>query len=301
MFGIHLMGGATVVEDEGITHRHVDAGGIRLHVVEAGSGPVVVLLHGFPDFWYGWRMQIPALVAAGFRVVAPDLPGYGGSESPREAGGWTVRGLAATIAALIEGITDERVVLVGHDWGGALAWRLAAARPDLVRRLVILNAPHPRVFVRLLRTTTQLFRSWYVFFFQLPWLPERVLARRRFAALKGALRRGSRPGAFTREDLSRYVEAWYRPGALSAMLGYYRRGWRRPPRAPGGVRGPRTVTVPTLVIWGEGDPYLDARNVDGLDAWVAELVVERLPDAGHWAQLDEAARVNELIVAFARG
>lgn len=292
--------------------RLVNADGLRLHVTEAGEGRPVVLLHGFPDSCYVWRLQVPRLTAAGYRVIAPDLPGYGRSEIPRAKGGYTVRALASRLAALIESVAEQEVVLAGHDWGGLLSWRLARDRPDLIRRLVILNAPHPRVFRRKLMTTRQLFRSWYAAFFQLPWLPERILQARDFAVLRRALRRATRPGAFTDEDMARHVQEWSRPGALSAALAYYRMSWRAAPRqpppsagsaarAPDAAGGRRRLPsrVPTLVIWGERDPFLDIRNLQGLEDHVADLTVVTVPEAGHWVQLDAPERVTRLIADFA--
>lgn len=291
---------ATRMDNRGLEHHTVAAKGLNLHVLEGGAGPPVVLLHGFPDFWYGWRLQIPALVEAGYRVIAPDLPGYNESEGPRDRRGYTTAALADTLAALIEAAAGEKVVLVGHDWGGVLAWRLAAGRPDLVRRLVIMNAPHPRVFARLLLTTSQLRKSWYAFFFQLPWLPERLLAGAHLAVLERVWRRGvRRREAVTDEDVARYRRAFERPGALTAALAYYRRAWRLPLKgASGGGTG--RVDVPTLVIWGERDPHLDVRNLDGLEEWVPDLTVERIPEAAHWVQLDSPDEVNGLLVSFGR-
>ena len=284
----------------GLEHRTVAAKGLNLHAVEAGAGPPVVLLHGFPDFWYGWRLQIPALVEAGYRVIAPDLPGYNESDPPRTRRGYTTRALADTLAAFIEAAAGEKVVLVGHDWGGVLAWSVAARRADLVRRLVVMNAPHPRIFGRLLWTTSQLRKSWYAFFFQLPWLPERLLAGSDLAVLERAWRKGPRRrGAVTEEDVARYRRAFGRPGALPAALAYYRKSWR-PLAEAGSPGGAPRVDVPTLVIWGEGDPHLDIRNLDGLEEWVSDLTIRRIPEAAHWVQLDTPAQVNELLVAFGR-
>lgn len=293
--------------------RELDAAGWS--GIEAGPGGAantIVLLHGFPDFWYGWRLQIPALVGAGFRVIAPDLPGYLGSAAP-SGGGYGVRALAAEVARLIQESAPDGVVLVGHDWGGVLAWRLAASRPDLVRGLVILNAPHPAVFGRLLFATSQLFKSWYAFFFQLPWLPERWLSAGDFAVLERIWRASVRgPGAPTDDAIARYKTAFGTPGTLSNALAYYRvGGWRvmmrgrrkraRSKTASSERAAERPVLrVPTLVVWGEKDPHLDVRNLDGLERHVACLTIERLPHAAHWVQLDAPERVNELLITFAR-
>jgi len=323
--------GARVEIGEVVHHREM-VGGIGLHWVEAGQGPTVVLLHGFPDFWYGWRLQIPALVEAGYRVVAPDLRGYNDSDRPPRRRDYTTELIAADVVGLIERTTgrgdvraggaggespggrgtergsgervvgpgdDSGVVLVGHDWGGVVAWLVAAARPDLVRRLVVLNAPHPDGFRRTLRTSSQLLKSWYALFFQLPWLPERAMSAFGFALLTRVLEREvQNPSAFTGRDLDRYKEAWAKPGALRAALDYYRMAPRR--MTVNRQSAPSRVSAPTLVLWGERDPHLDVKNLVGLDAYAPDLRVERFPDAGHWVQLDAAAGVNRLLIEAAR-
>src|SRR4051794_34874601 len=195
-----------------IVHRYADLGHIRLHYAEAGAGPLIVLLHGFPEFWYSWRHQLPALAAAGYRVVAPDLRGYNLSGKPRSVRAYRLRELAHDVAALIRYCGSERAVVVGHDWGGGVAWGVAMRHPALLSRLVILNCPHPVALQRALRTPQQLRRSWYIFFFQLPWLPEASLRAGDFAGLRRLLRTAPlRPDAFTDADVERYVAALKRP------------------------------------------------------------------------------------------
>jgi pimeloyl-ACP methyl ester carboxylesterase len=177
----------------GMTHRWVDVGGLRLHCVEAGTGPLVVLLHGFPEFWYAWRHQLPALASAGYRVVAPDLPGYNTSDKPPRVRDYRPQVLAREVADLIVALGAGSATVAGHDWGGALAWLLAMHHPERVQRLVILNAPHPVRFLKGLRSPRQLRRSWYILTFQLPWLPERLVAARDFHGLRRAWV-ASRPG-----------------------------------------------------------------------------------------------------------
>jgi epoxide hydrolase 4 len=182
----------------GMGHRWVDIHGLRLHCVEAGAGPLVVLLHGFPELWYAWRHQIPALASVGYRVVAPDLPGYNTSDRPPRVRDYRPSALAQNVADLIVALGAGSAAVAGHDWGGALAWLLAMQHPERVERLVVLNAPHPVRFLKGLRSPRQLRRSWYMLAFQLPWLPERLVAARDFQALRRALRRQpTRPGAFT--------------------------------------------------------------------------------------------------------
>ena len=281
---------------EAWTHHEAVVNGVRLHWVEEGQGPLVVLLHGFPEFWYGWRKQIPALAATGFRVVAPDLRGYNLSGKPRGIAAYRIQEVVGDVAALIRHLGAERAHVAGHDWGGVVAWWTAMLHPGLVDRLVIANAPHPRVFARELRTPKQLRKSWYAYFFQLPALPEAVFRRNRFEILRRVfLEHPARPGAFTEEDVERYREAAARPGAITAMINYYRairlRG--RPPT--------RRVDHPTLVIWGEKDRHLNVENTQGLEPHVPHVRVERIPDASHWVLADAPERVNALMTAFLRG
>jgi len=292
---------APAVAPERWAHRDAVVNGVRLHYVEAGAGPLVVLLHGFPEFWYSWRHQIPALAAAGFRVLAPDQRGYNESDKPAGVDAYRVEALTADVAGLIRHVGEARAAVVGHDWGGVLAWYLPVQYPELVDRLVVLNAPHPLAYLRELRRGGQLLRSWYVLFFQLPGLPERLIRAGDFAAVRRMLRRQPvRPDAFTEEDVERYRVALARPGALTAALNYYRAAVRG-----GGLRRAarkmRPIPVPTLLLWGEQDPALSVRLTEGLEAWVPDLRVERIADASHWVQNDAPERVNQALVNFLRG
>lgn len=280
-------------------HRTFDLGDVRLHAVETGEGPLVVLLHGFPDFWYGWRGQLDALAQAGFRVVAPDMRGYHLSEKP--AGVWSYRldRLAADVADLVTACGADRARVVGHDWGGTVAWHAALRHEGLVDRLAILNAPTPPALRAGVAPPDQLLRSWYMCAFQLPVLPEAVLAFHDFALLKTAFQGDvRRKDALTREDLARYAEAFAEPGALSAMIDYYRAlPWYA---AADLAKAATRFERPTLVIWGEQDPHLAAPMGELDGARVPRGRVERLPQAGHWPQLDAPQRVNELLVDFLR-
>src|SRR5262245_58570023 len=169
--------------DNRLIHRFAVVNSVRLHYAEAGEGPLVVLLHGFPEFWYSWRHQIKGLAAAGFRVIAPDLRGYNESDKPPGIASYRLELLTQDIVELIQHAGEKRAHVVGHDWGGGIAWWLAMQNPQVVERLVILNAPHPVAFFRELRRPAQLLKSWYMFFFQLPWLPEVMLRVGNFAQL----------------------------------------------------------------------------------------------------------------------
>jgi len=201
------------------THREAVVNGVRLHYVEQGAGPLVVLLHGFPEFWYSWRHQIPALAEAGFRVIAPDQRGYNTSEKPRGVRSYRVEHLVDDVAALIQHAGESRATVVGHDWGGAVAWAVPMLRPEVVDKLIVLNAPHPQAYNRELRR----FRTWYVFFFQLPWLPEAGIRFRDYRLIERTMtREPKRPGAFSEDDIAAYKQALSQPGALSAGINYYR-------------------------------------------------------------------------------
>jgi epoxide hydrolase 4 len=278
-------------------HRMVN--GVSLHVVEAGpeDGPLVVLLHGFPEFWWGWRKQITPLAAQGYHVVAPDMRGYNTSDAPEGVESYRLETLSADVLALADSFGAERFHLVGHDWGGVIAWDIAASHPGRLERLVVLNAPHPDLWRRvILRRPSQAIRSSYAAFFQLPRVPEMMLGAGRFRILRAMLRGSSQQGTFSPEDLDRYVEAWSHPGSLTAMLNYYRA--LRTRALPG---EPRRVRTPTLVLWGEKDvallPHVARAAVETCD----DGRLEMLPDASHWIHLEEPDRVNAETIAFLAG
>ena len=280
----------------GATERFVQANGLRLHVVEAGppGGPPVVLLHGFPELWYGWRKQIGPLAEAGHRVIVPDQRGYNTSDKPEGVAAYRVDTLAADVVGLLDSLGLERAAIVGHDWGAVVAWWLALAHPERVSRLAILNVPHPAVMRRhLLRSPRQMRRSWYVFFFQVPGLPERFLARHGFASLTRAVR-GGRRGTCTDEDLAVYREAWAQPRALTAMVNWYRAALRF-----AGTRLPRLrVSVPTLVLWGARDRFLGREMAEPSVALCDHGRLELFETATHWLQHDEADAVNDRLCRF---
>jgi epoxide hydrolase 4 len=259
-----------------------------------------VLLHGFPGFWHCWRHQIPALAEAGFHVLTADLRGYNTSGKPHCVRDYRIENLVEDVVALARHVSPGRTVsLVGHDWGGIVAWYVAMRRPEVVGRLAVLNAPHPAAYLRELRRlgSGQLLRSWYVLFFQLPWLPEALLALDDFVMLRRMLRTDPiRPDAFTAKDIEQYVRAWSQPGALRAGINYYRAAARR---GLGRLaRDVQPIHTPTLLIWGERDRYLVPELTRGLERWVPNLRAERLPRASHWIMHDEPAAVNRLLVEF---
>jgi pimeloyl-ACP methyl ester carboxylesterase len=289
-----------VVEQGPIAHSYAELGRLRLHYVEAGAGPLVVLLHGFPEYWYSWRHQLPALAAAGYHVVAPDMRGYNLSSKPRRLRAYDVDDLARDVAALVRHCGAARAAaLVGHDWGAGVAWVCAMRYPRLTERLVILNVPHPVRMLEGLRTARQLRKSWYIFLFQLPWLPEALFRARDYAMIRDVFHRDPlRPGAFTQADVKRYVEAMARPGALTGAINYYRAFVRKGLRE--GTRTIRPIDLPTLVIWGEQDRYLGPELAAPPRRWVPHARVERLLDASHFVQNDRPERVNTLLLDFLR-
>ena len=292
-----------------VHHRFTKVNGVTLHYVEAHptaengseitSARLCLALHGFPEFWYSWRHQIPALAAAGFRVVVPDLRGYNLSDKPRSIVAYRIDSLIGDMLGLIEHTGVQRASVIGHDWGGVIAWHLAMYLPQAVEKLIILNAPHPAAYRRELRSWRQLLKSWYVFFFQVPGLPELLFRASNFDSLGRMLRsQPVNPEAFAPEDVRRYKQAMAQPGALTAALNYYRaflryRNQRRfPDDAP--------ITVPVLVLWGERDAYLNPHLTEGLSAWIPNLRVMRFPDVSHWIQNDAPERVNRLMIDFLR-
>jgi len=284
-------------EAKSLTHRHIDLGEVRLHIAEAGEGPLVLLLHGFPEMWYSWRHQIQDLAEHGFHVVAPDLRGTNLSDKPPNSRRYGLDTLAGDVAALITMLGEERAAVVGHDWGAAVGWWFAMRHPDRLTRLGILNVPHPERFWRSLRSFRQLRRSWYIFFFQLPWLPEYILTKNDHAALRHILQNDPlRPDAMTPQDIEKYVAAANRSGGLRGGINFYRALLRRNPVKL--IRRVRRIDAPVIVIWGERDRYLGTDLAEPSPELVPHCRVERVPDASHFVQLDCPERVNELLVDF---
>ena len=277
---------------------YADLGDVRLHYVEAGKGPLVVLLHGFPQSHHMWRHQIPALAEAGFRVVAPDMRGYDLSDKPEGIEPYRVGTLARDVKRLIVERGGEKASVVGHDWGGIVAWLAAMRYPERVEKLAILNVPHPARFSDGLTMPKQLLKSSYMFFFQIPRLPEKALGANDFAVLRAGFRRNPvRTGAIPEEDAERYVEALSRPGALTATINYYRALLRNPSEMRALLR---KIEAPTLVIWGEKDVFLSQELADPGPLWVPDLRVERFPNASHFVAEDRPDEVNALLLDFLR-
>jgi epoxide hydrolase 4 len=275
-----------------VKHAFIQANGLHFHYAEAGSGPLVLLLHGFPEFWYGWRRQIPALAQAGFRVVAPDLRGYNRTDRPRKLAQYALPLLVADVIALVGALGENRASVIGHDWGGVIGWYAAMQCPSAIERLGILNAPHPAAYERELRTlSSQWLRSAYALFFQVPFLPEALFRTADFALLRKVLAAGP---ACTAREIERYVEGFSPPGALTGPLNYYRAALRFP--RPHCER----IRIPTLVLWGDRDPYLRRTLATALDEWVDDVRVQRFAQADHWLHHREVDRVNRALIEFLR-
>jgi pimeloyl-ACP methyl ester carboxylesterase len=271
--------------------------GVNLHVVMAGpqDGPLVILLHGFPEFWYGWRKQIPALAKAGYHVWAPDQRGYNRSDKPAGVDAYHIDTLARDIVGLIEASGREQVYLVGHDWGAAVAWWVAGNYPQHIKKLAILNVPHPAVMRRtVLEDEEQRKKSWYIFFFQLPWLPERSLSANDYTNLVRALKGSSRRGTFNAEDIAAYKQAWSQPGAVTSMLNWYRAAVRHQGKAQELGR----IRPPTLMIWGANDIALSRTMAQPSIDLCDEGRLVFLEEASHWVQHEEPEMVNRLLLEF---
>ena len=286
--------------DLDVAHHAAQLGDLRMHWVEAGQGPLVVLLHGFPECWWSWRYQLGPLARAGFRVVAPDLRGYGDTD---KHGPYDLDTLTRDVCHLIEHLGEERAHVVGHDWGGGLAWWLAATRPDRCRRLVVLNCPLPHLLLRALLQRprlSQLKRSAYMFFFQLPWLPERALTRNDAEGLVEIFQTHAVDGAhFSTEELRPIRDAVQQPGAAAGMLGWYRTIFRQ--ALTGRLPPLPKVAAPALLIWGMEDQALGFDDcVPGTEAWVPDLRIEKIERCGHFVQAERDDRVNPLLLDFLR-
>ncbi len=304
--------------DTPIEHAYISVNGVRLHYAKVGRGPLMVFLHGFPEFWYEWKDQL-AEFGRDHTAVAPDLRGYNLSSKPSDVAAYAVPQLVEDVRQLITALSKEvdcpaaatatdraatcPRVLVAHDWGGAVAWVVAALHPDLIDKLVIINAPHPTIFGRELRENReQQQASQYMLLFRAP-EAEATLSANNYAALVNAvLGEGLKNGTVTDADKAAYLAAWSQPGALTGGLNYYRASGVGPPR-PGEppsdlVTAPLVVRVPTLVIWGERDTALLPGNLDGLERVVPTLTIRRLPDATHWVVREKPADVNRLIREF---
>jgi len=276
--------------------------GLNMEVARAGSGPLVIMLHGFPECWYSWRYQIRAL-APHFECVAPNLRGYGNTDAPVGIENYTLDKLVGDVADLIEACGREKAIIIAHDWGGAIAWATVLQRPELVERIAVLNLPHPlKLQENLRRNPRQMLSSWYILFFQIPRLPEALMRARDFAMLKRAIRDSAvQKSAFTDEDLDHFRDAFRNPYSITAAINYYRaavRGSFRP-RGPAPEWMTRKISAPTMVIWGEQDIALRKELTFGMkELFSGPFEIHYVPDSGHWVQQEKPAVVNDYLLKF---
>lgn len=284
---------ASLLDTSEVTSEYREVNGVQLHVVTAGDedGPLVVLLHGFPEFWYGWHRAIAPLVDAGYRVLVPDQRGYNLSEKPDGVRPYRISELSGDVADLVASSGRESAHVVGHDWGAAVAWDVALRHPETVDRLGIVNVPHPTVFEETLRSNpNQMLKSWYMFFFQLPRIPEWFQRRGNFRLLVNGFQ-SSKERTFTETDIERYRAAWDRERGITGMINWYRALFRHgedPPR--------EQVEAPTLVIWGEQDKYLLTEMAPRSVGYCDDGRLERIPEGTHWVHHEYPGRVTDHLV-----
>jgi pimeloyl-ACP methyl ester carboxylesterase len=288
-------------------HQYAEVNGIRLHYVTEGKGPLIIFLHGFPEFWYEWKEQLPEF-GRDHRAVAPDMRGYNLSAKPADVDAYQMKNLVEDVRALADHLGYKKFILVAHDWGGGVAWAFAIAHPEYLDKLVIVNCPHPAILARELASNpAQQKASQYMLLFRSA-QAEQILSANNYAALVDAvLGDGLKSGVFTEADKQAYIEAWSQPGALTGGLNYYRAANLGPlsgpkegaaPVAPAVDAGAMLVKVPTLVIWGEKDTALLTGNLDGMDQFVPNLTIKRIADGSHWVIHEKPALVNGYIREF---
>jgi len=291
-----------------IKHEYADVNGVRLHYATAGKGKLIMFVHGFPEFWYEWKNQL-AEFGQDYQAVAPDMRGYNLSSKPAGVDQYQVKFMVEDLRALAEKLGHKKFILVAHDWGGAIAWAFAIAHPDYLEKLVIINAPHPGVFQRELRDNpAQQKASSYMLMFRGEQAEKTLSANNYGLLVQIVLGEGLKNGVFTEEDKKAYIEAWSQPGALTGGLNYYRAARVGPP-AEGDTNAANfaaglpslDVKVPTLVIWGEKDTALLTGNLDGLDKYVPNLTIKRIPDGTHWVIHEKPALVDGYIREFIKG
>jgi pimeloyl-ACP methyl ester carboxylesterase len=284
-------------EKFGFKTQYFNLPGLRLHAALAGpkTGKPVILLHGFPEFWAGWKKQIGPLAEAGYRVIVPDQRGYNLSDKPKGVSAYRLDLLAKDVVNLMDALGYEKTIVVGHDWGGVVAWAVAVLYPERVERLAVLDAPYPPVIFQNLRANPgQLLKSYYMFLFQLPAIPEALLQRQDWKRMVNSMKKTSPPNTFTLKDFDYYQEAWSQAGALTAMLNWYRALFRHPAKLPAKPR----LGMPTLLLWG-GQDFALGRELAEASIQLCEqgeLVV--FDKANHWIQHEQAAEVNRRLLQF---
>ena len=289
------------MSSDGFLHRRLNVGEVSLHVAEArpeeltADVPLVVFLHGFPEHWWSWRHQLRAFADAGLWAVAPDMRGFNESDKPAGVASYGIELLADDVAGLIRALGRDTAIVVGHDWGGLVAWMFAQRHPKMLSRLAILNIPHPSRMLRGLLRPKQLRKSWYVLFFQLPGgIPERAIAKNDWAEL----RKTFAEDGLAADEIDAHVRAISVPGAVTAGMSYYRSALRR--LLTGRTPKPERIDCPVLVIWGDADRHLGKEMAEPPARFVPNVRVEHIPSASHWVQNAAPERVSALLLAFAR-
>lgn len=279
---------------EEIGSRFFEVNGMSLHTAIAGppEGKVILFLHGFPEFSLGWSKQLTFFAEKGYRVVAPDQRGYNLSSKPKNVKAYLIENLVADMAALIGLISTKKIILVGHDWGGGVAWELAAHHPELIEKLVILNMPHLKVARESFKNyPQQLLRSWYAGFFQIPFLPEWIISLFNFKLLEKSMVKSANKNTFSKQEMAQYKAAWRNPGALKAMINWYRAYKYSHPTL-------KRVSLPTLILWGKKDAFLLPELAEKSNLLCARGKLIMIEDATHWLHHEKAAKVNQLILNF---
>ena len=282
--------------------KFISANGIKLHYVEEGTGELVILLHGFPEFWYGWKDQLPVL-SKKYRVVAPDMRGYNLTEKPEGVANYHMTMLAKDIAELVKALGEEKAIIVGHDWGAAVAWAVASLHPEVVKKLAILNVPHPGEMKKAFMSfnLSQWKKSWYIFFFQLPFIPEMIVGTERFFRKTfEAMKPKGKASWATEEDIKKYAEAYAQPGAVKSTIAYYRAAFREI-FSGSGIRYPK-IKAPVLMLWGEQDTALGKElTYDTQKYCEGGFEIHYDPTSGHFVQHDNPQWVNEKLMEFFAG
>jgi epoxide hydrolase 4 len=285
----------TIIRPDDFEHDYIRAGNLSLHTVLAGdaNAPLIVLLHGFPEFWYSWRYQINPLAQAGYRVAALDMRGYNTSE---KHGPYDVFTLVQDVVNFIRALGREKAIIVGHDWGGMIAWLFAVLRADMTEKVIVCNLPHPNALPKAFKSfyLPQWLKSWYIGFFQLPVIPEIALRAGNYQYIAQGMR-SALPDGMTEEEINYYREAWSQKGAMTAMLGYYRAAVRRSRRI---YKSDLTVHVPAQLIWGEPDIALDTRLAQWSPRWCSGLDLRIIPKSNHSVQLYSAEQVTGYMLDF---
>ena len=288
-----------------LEHKYADVNGIRMHYVQAGQGKLILFVHGFPQFWYAWK-DLLAEFGRDHLAVAPDMRGYNLSSKPEGVEHYRVSHMVKDLRELAKSLGHERFIVVAHDWGGGVAWSLAIRHPECLEKLVIINSPHPATFERELnQNPAQQAASQYMLFFRSPKAEAALSANDYKALCDTVLTAGLKKGHFTEDDRQAYLAAWSQPGAMTGSLNWYRAAGIGPPtgaepkaRSFVSDSAAHQVAVPTLVIWGEKDAALVKENLDGLDQYVPDLTVHRIPDGTHWVVHEQPAEVTRHIREF---